>query len=145
MLKIITTQLSEYLPKDNLLQKFLIINPTNFKEMFDLFKSNHGSNICVYDKTFSKNHSHNKIIPVKDHINNTGINILTGHQQILNIDFIDLSNLYVNNNESVITVCCGEKLNIKEAYPSHYLCHITTLARAMKIDTIVGYLYNSKE
>jgi hypothetical protein len=99
----------------------------------------------VYDKTFSRSQSPKKIIPVMDHINNTGINILIGNQQILNIDFTDLSNLYVNKNESVITVCCGEKLNIKETYPSHYLCHITTLARAMKINKIAGYIYNAKE
>ena len=33
-------------------------------------------------------------IQIKDHINNTGTNILIGKQKTLNIDFIDLTNLY---------------------------------------------------
>ena len=94
MLKIITTQLSELLKEDHILQKHHHINPTNFNEMYNLFKSTTILSICIYDKTFSKNLKRGQIIPVCDHINNTGTNILIGRQKKLNIDFTDISNLY---------------------------------------------------
>ena len=144
MLKIITTQLSEFLKEDHILQKHHQINPTNFDEMYNLFQSKTISSICIYDKTFSKNLKSCQIIPVCDHINNTGTNILIGHQKKLTIDFIDVSNLYQQKYNSIITVCCGKTLNVEERYPSHYMCHITTLARAMRINTIAGYLYNTR-
>ena len=145
MLKIITTQLSELLKEDHILQKHQIINPNNFNEMYNLFKTKTILSICIYDKTFSKKLKSGQIIPVCDHINNTGTNILIGHQKKLDIDFTDMSNLYQKRDRSIITVCCGKTLNTEEKYPSHYMCHITTLARAMSINTIAGYLYNTKQ
>lgn len=129
MLKIITTQLSELLKEDHILQKHQIINPNNFNEIYNLFKTKTILSICIYDKTFSKKLKSGQIIPVCDHIN---------------IDFTDMSNLYQKRDRSIITVCCGKTLNTEERYPSHYMCHITTLARAMRINTIAGYLYNTK-
>ena len=33
--------------------------------------------------------------------------------------------------------------NNKYEYPSHHICHITTLAHAMNIKNIHGFLYNT--
>ena len=54
-----------------------------------------------------------------------------------------MATLYRYKKNSIITDCCGENLNKKYEYPSHYICHITTLAHAMKIKNIQGYLYNT--
>lgn len=144
MLKIITVQLSKFLEKDHILQKYHHVDPTSFNEIYDLFQSESPSSICIYDKTFSNNLKIGQIIPIRDHINNTGENILIGQQKRLNIDFTDATNLYQQKHNGRTTVCCGKTLNIEKKYPSHYICHITILARTMKIKTIDGYLYNIK-
>ena len=81
-------------------------------------------------------------VQVMDHINNTGSSPLIGRQAFLDIDFVDMTGAYTFENNAVITNCCGEKLNKNFAYPSHFLCHITLMARALKIPIIKGFLYN---
>ena len=144
MLKIITTQLSEHLPKNHKLQKYPTIDPTNFKTIFSLFNSTKNKDLYVYDATISKKLIYGQTVIVNDHINNTGTNILIGKQNKLNIDFTDLTNMYIQNKNGIITTCCGEKLNVEKKYPCHYLCNITTMARAMQFNTITGCLYNIK-
>ncbi len=142
MLTIITNQLSEFLHIDHKLQNHLSIDPTNFWAMYNLFKTSADKELCIYDATTSKNLKCGQIVRIRDHINNTGTNILIGLQKTLKIDFPDSTNFYSQGQRGVITTCCGKKLNIEKKYPSHYLCHPTTLARAMQINTITGYLYN---
>ena len=142
-MNIITEQLAKKLPKKNELQKYNIVNPTNFNQLHKLLKANKTNEINVIDLTSTLRVEHGRIISVQDHINRTGINILTGRQKWLGIDFIDMTNLYQTKKNSIITDCCGEILNNKYEYPSHYICHITTLALAMNIKKIHGFLYNS--
>ena len=142
-MNIITEQLANKLPKDSELQKYKIVNPTNFNELYQQLKSNKTNEINVIDLTSTPKEEYGMIISVQDHINRTGTNILTGRQKHLGIDFIDMTNLYQKNKNSIITDCCGEILNNKYEYPSHYLCHITTLAKAMNIKNIYGFLYNT--
>ena len=142
-MNIITEQLANKLPKDSELQKYNIVNPTNFIELYQQLKANKANEINVIDLTSTPEEEHGIIISVKDHINRTGANILTGRQKLLNIDFIDMTNLYQKKKNSIITNCCGEILNNKYEYPSHYICHITTLARSMNIKNICGFLYNT--
>ena len=140
---IITKQLANKLPKESKLLKHNIVNPKNFNQTYQLLASNRKNEIYVTDSTATTAKQTGKIIPIKDHINRTGTNILRGKQKFLNIDFIDISNLYNRKQNSIITDCCGETLNDKYEYPSHYICHIITLAYAMNIKNIHGFLYNS--
>jgi len=142
-MNIITKQLANKLPKNSELHKHNIVNPTNYNELYQQLKSNTVNEINVIDLTSTSKQEHGIIISVQDHINRTGTNILTGRQKRLGIDFIDMTNLYQKNKNSIITDCCGEILNNKYKYPSHYLCHITTLAHAMNIKNIYGFLYNT--
>ena len=142
-MNIITKQLANKLPKESELQKYNIVNPTNFNELYQQLKSNKTNEINVIDLTSTTKEEHGIIIPVQDHINRTGINILIGSQKPLGFDFIDMKNLYQKKKNSIITDCCGEILNNKYEYPSHYICHITTLALAMNIKKIYGFLYNT--
>jgi len=143
VLNIITEQLANKLPEDSKLLKYNIINPVNFNQLYQLLTFNKISEICVTDSTATDNIEFGTIIPVKDHVNRTGTNILIGKQQFLRIDFIDMTNQYITKQNSIITDCCGKTLNNKYNYPSHYLCHIVCLAHALKINKINGFLYNT--
>ena len=142
-MNIITEQLANKLPQNSKLQKYNIVNPTNFNELYQQLKSKKTNEINVIDLTSTPKEDNGMIISVQDHINRTGTNILTGKQKLLGIDFIDMTNLYQKKKNSIITNCCGEILNNKYDYPSHYICHITTLARSMNIKNICGFLYNT--
>ena len=142
-MNIITKQLANKLPKDSALQKHNVVNPTNFNQLHQLLKSNKTSKIHVTDATSTQKIEPGIIISVQDHINRTGTNILIGRQKFLGIDFIDITDLYQCDKHSIITDCCGETLNNKYEYPSHYICNITTLAHALNIKNIQAFLYNT--
>ena len=142
-INITTRQLANKLSKDSKLLKQNIVNPKNFNQIYQLLTSNRKNEIYVTDSTSTEKKESGTIIPIKDHINRTGINILRAKQIFLNIDFIDSTNLYKSKNNSIITDCCGEALNNKYKYPSHYICHIIILAHAMNIKNIYGFLYNT--
>ena len=142
-MNIITEQLANKLSKESELQKYNIVNPSNFNELYQKLKSKKTNEINVIDLTSTTKEKHGTIISVQDHTNRTGANILTGRQNLLGIDFIDMTNLYQKKKNSIITNCCGEILNNIYDYPSHYLCHITTLARSLNIKNICGFLYNT--
>ena len=144
-MKIITKQLSERLPLDHKLLQNKNIDPTNFNKMYQILNSINTKKLCIFDLTESKQIKKGKIIQAMDHINNTGTNILITKQKTLGIDFMDTTNLYSYNKNSIITTCCGETLCFEKKYPCHYMCHIAVLAKAMKFNSISGFLYNAIE
>ena len=139
-MKIITQQLAEDIPKNHALLANQVVNPQNFEELFQTLRT--VQNLTVYDITKTKAHPPKSIIKVKDHINRTGENPLISHQKKLNIDFIDITKIYKIEKNAVNTDCCGKKLNKKYTYPSHYLCNISILAKAMGIKKISAFLVN---
>ena len=141
-LSVITKHLSKKLPKENVLQKHIIVNPANFDSIYKLLYSHNITELNITDATCSKKIAAGKMVQVKDHINKTGYNSLIGNQELLDIDFIDMTGTYTFEKKAIVTVCCGETLNTKYEYPSHFLCHITILAHALKIPTIKANLYN---
>ena len=141
-MNIITKQLAMILPKNHELKKYNVVNPKKFNELYQLLTSNKINEIHVIDLTSTPNIKPGMIISVQDHINRTGTNILIGKQKALGIDFIDMSNIYQKQYKSIITDCCGETLNNKYEYPSHYICHISTFAHMLNIKNIYGFLYN---
>ena len=141
-LSVITKQLSNKLPPENTLQKLTNINHANFESIYKLIHSKKITELHVTDATYSNKVSKGKTVQVKDHINKTGSSMLIGKQALLNIDFIDMTKTYSFEQNAIITVCCGETLIKNFDYPSHFICHITALAHALKIPTIKGFLYN---
>ena len=139
-MKIITQQLAENIPRNHSLLANQVINPQNFAALFRFLET--VQNLIVYDITKTKTHPPESIIKVKDHINRTGKNPLISHQKKLNIDFIDITKIYKIEKNAVNTDCCGKKLNKKYTYPSHYLCNISILAKAMGIKKISAFLVN---
>ena len=141
-LRIITEQLSKKLPPENKLQKLTKVSHDNFDSIYRHINSKKITELYITDATCSDKIPEGSTVQVKDHINKTGSSTLIGRQDLLNIDFIEMTETYSFEKNAVITVCCGEVLNNNFDYPSHFLCHITILARALKIPTIKGFLYN---
>jgi len=142
-LRVITGQLSNKLPPEHKLQKLININHDNFESLYKLIHSKNITSLHVTDATYSNKVPKGRTVQVKDHINRTGSGVLIGKQEFLKIDFIDMTEMYSAEKSGIITVCCGEILNKNVDFPSHFLCHITTLAHALKIPTIKGFLYNT--
>ena len=142
MSKIITTQLAKGLYKEHALLKNYIVNPQNFTEIYKTLISLPKKEIKIFDITHSLNIENKKLIEIKDHINHTGSNILIGNQKSLNIDFLDLTNIYTFNEGAQITTCVGGRFPTANNFSSPFLCNISIIARAMKFEHIYGYLYN---
>jgi len=98
--------------------------------------------IMIYGLTRVSSKDIGNVIPINDHVNCTGQNPLVGRQQKLAIDFIDMTTVYTQHENGVITHSCGKRLNTNFKYPSHYFCHISILARALGIKKIKGFLIN---
>jgi len=141
-LSIITEQLSKKLPQENYLQKLTVVKPQEFESIYKLLYGKDIEELNITDVTCSQKMESGSTVGVKDHINKTGSNPLIGKQALLDIDFIDMTGNYSLKKNAITTVCCGKTLNTNYVYPSHFLCHITTLARALKIPQIKGILYN---
>ena len=139
-MKIITQQLADKLSKNNDLLSNLALNPQDYLTIYPVLTK--AQQLTIYDITTTKEHSEETIIGVNDHINRTGNNPLIGHQKELNIDFININKLYKSEKNSIKTDCCGKTLNLKYPYPSHYLCNISILAKAIGVPTISAFLVN---
>lgn len=139
-MKIITSHLAKYLNRIQDINYDIILDPTNVENIILLLKNK--KQITIYDRTCQLNYLEKKIFYVNDHINRTGANPLTYIKFRKNSFFIDLQKLYKQNKNGIITNCCGLKLNNKYNFPSHMLCHITIIARLLKIKNIYAYLIN---
>ena len=132
--------MAEKLPAGHGLLNNQVVNPLDYPTLHSTISNS--KRIIIYDVTQNKKHSQEEIINVKDHINRTGGNPLIGRQEELGINFVDISVLYKYEKGAVITNCCGLRLSDQYAYPSHYMCYISILAKAMKIKEIQANLIN---
>ena len=71
-------QLANQLPTNHKLRKHNIINPKNFNQIHQLLTSKKINKIHITDSTSTTKIKQGEIIPIQDHINRTGTNILTG-------------------------------------------------------------------
>ena len=139
-MKIITHQLADKLPKNHELLSNLVLNPQDYLTILPVLKE--AQQLIIYDITKTNKHPAQTIINVNDHINRTGNNPLIGHQIELGIDFTNINKLYKSEKNSIKTDCCGKTLNLSYPYPSHYLCNISILAKAIGIPKISAFLVN---
>ena len=139
-MKIITQQLADKLPKNHRLLSNLALNPQDYLTIYPVLKE--AQQLTIYDITTTKKHPVETVINVNDHINRTGNNPLIGRQKELGIDFTNINKLYKSEQYSIKTDCCGKTLNPRYPYPSHYLCNISILAKAIGIPKISAFLVN---
>ena len=133
-MKIITKELAEKLPLNHKFLQYEQVNPQKKNNIINILKNR--TIITVYDRTSTSLFNVGEILGVKDHINRTGTNPLIKNQNFFNIDFIDIQKTYKTDKNYVITDCCGNELNLQYSYPSHYLCNIAIIVRAMKYKNI---------
>ncbi len=143
MLTIITQKLADHLPSNHKLMDNKVIDGSDFQSIFQLYHQENPQKVTIIDATSTKMHHQGELIPVKDHINKTGKNILIPLRKNLEGEFFDLSQLYAHHPEGVITTCCGDNLNDQLPFPSYHLCHFSVLASAMRTEYIQAYLYNT--
>ena len=102
--------------------------------------------IIIYDTTHVPQEQDFHVFDIKDHINKSGKNWLRGKQQILNIDFLDITNLYTcNKHTGIVSTCLGphyQKNKHRYQYPSTNLCNLAVLSKALGFNTIIGKLIN---
>ena len=139
-MKIITQQLADKLPKNHELLSNLALNPQDYLTTYPVLKE--AQQLIIYDITKTNKHPAQTIINVNDHINRTGNNPLIGFQKDLGIDFTNINKLYKIEKDSIKTDCCGKTLNLLYPYPSHYLCNISILAKAIGSPKISAFLVN---
>ncbi len=139
-MKIITKQLADKLPNNHELLSNPVLNPQDYSAIHLALKE--AQQITIFDITTTKKHPKKTIINVNDHINRTGNNPLIGHQKELGIDFTNICKLYNSEQHSIKTDCCGKTLNRRYPYPSHYLCNISILAKAIGVPKISAFLVN---
>jgi hypothetical protein len=122
--------------------KGVILDFSKTDECIAFLNSVKDKGISIYDITQNEELDFEEIISVKDHVNCVGKNPLVGRQQKLGIDFIDMTSVYEQKNDGIITHSTGKKLNLEFDFPSHYLAHIIILARTLKFKSIGAYLVN---
>ena len=120
----------------------IVLDYNNTKACIDFFNKLEVKEISIYDITQNNQFKQETIFSVKDHINCTGSNPLVGRQQKLGIDFVDMTGVYNQKRDGVITHSCGERLNKEYKYPSHYLAQFVILARTFKLESLNAYLIN---
>jgi len=100
------------------------------------------SSITLYDRTKNTTIKENSSLYINDHINKSGINPLIGKQNELKIDFVDMSNVYVQSKKGIITESLGGNFFINVKHPSHYIAPLIILAKAVGFKKIKGVLIN---
>ena len=123
--------------------KGLILDFSKTDECIAFLSSVKDKSISIYDITQNEELDFEAIISVNDHVNCTGSNPLMGRQQKLGIDFIDMTRVYEQTSDGIITHSGGKFLNLQFDFPSHYLAHIIILAQTLKFKSIGAFLINN--
>lgn len=99
--------------------------------------------IIIIDKTFLPDSKPKQKIYVNNHVNKTGENPIRGNQDISLHPFFDITSLYKQNKNGVVTAGLGKNYTIgkkENKYPSTYLLNIAILCRAVGFQEIEGIL-----
>ena len=123
--------------------KGVILDFSKTDECIAFLSSVKDKSISIYDITQNEELDFEAIISVNDHVNCTGSNPLVGRQQKLGIDFVDMTSVYEQKSDGIITHSGGKNLNLQFEFPSHYLAHIIILAQTLKFKSIGAFLINN--
>ena len=96
--------------------------------------------IYIYDLGFCKQ---NKIIPINNHINKTGINPLRETQKST-ISFYDITNIYEKQQRGKIAECFGQReptsLKSIKHIQTRFLCNYVIIAHLLGFKKIFAYV-----
>ena len=138
---IITKEAKNTINKNNLkIKEDFVYNKETINNLINI----KNKQITIYDVTYIK--TNKKEIKVKDHINKTGENPIIGNQKKLKLDFIDVTKIYKNKKDGVVTTSVGRKAfkqnKTKKKNLSTEICNIAILCKALKAKHIEGKLIN---
>ena len=106
----------------------------------DLSKIYKREEIHIYDLGFCKQ---NKIIPINNHINKTGINPLR-ETQTNTISFYDITNIYEKQQRGKIAECFGQREPTPPESIKHiqarFLCNYVIIAHLLGFKKIFAYV-----
>ena len=96
------------------------------------------STLYIYDLGFNEN---NKIIPIKNHINKTGVNPLREYREN-KTNFYDITNMYKKQENSKIAECFGfqKPTQQKEYIQTRFLCNHVIMAYCLGFKNIFAYV-----
>ena len=95
--------------------------------------------IYFYDLGFNK---YNKIIPINNHINKTGVNPMRDNPN-KQIEFYDITNIYKNQKKAQIAECFGNHpptQKIKNYIQTRFLCNYIISLYCAGYTTIFAYV-----
>ena len=95
--------------------------------------------IHLYDLGFNK---HNRIIPIHNHINKTGVNAMRDNPN-KQIEFYDITNIYQNQNQAQIAECFGHHPPTKKRKnyaQTRFLCNHAIALYCFGYKTIFAYI-----
>lgn len=124
------------------LEEFNIKNPIVLPEnSINILKklSTQESTLHIYDLGFNNN---NKITPIKNHINKTGVNPLREYQEN-NIKFYDITTIYNKQGNSKIAECFGHRNptpNNNKYIQTRFLCNHVIIAYFLGFKNIFAYV-----
>lgn len=141
---IITKHLFAYNNTTNI-PKGIAVNPEDTHKVINTLRAikKKSRSVYIYDGTKTNIIAVGDKVNVNDHINKSGNNPLIGLQKELDIEFIDLTNLYQRNSSGIITTCYGNySFDSGDDFPSKFLCCVSILAKALGFYEIHGKLIN---
>ena len=109
-------------------------------------QTNKKQKIYIYDKTYIKERKHKEVLHINNHINKSGTNpFLNTHLD--KIEFYDITQIYDQKPEGVITTCLGKKYkknNKEQKYPSAFLAYFAIYLYTQGYEKITGKIINLK-
>ncbi|MFQ6609210.1 MAG: hypothetical protein ACE5D7_00275 [Fidelibacterota bacterium] len=120
----------------------IIVDPVNIDQTISTLKSIREKTVKIEIFDYSPPQKPTgRILSVNDHVNRSGINPLVGRQKLLDVEFIDLTGMYVKKKGGITTICCGNHpIPENTLYPSMYLSTVSILAKAMDYKEIHAYI-----
>ena len=102
--------------------------------------------IEIWGATATEKYKNKEILQVKDHINFSGYNPLIGKQKNIKTNFPDMTNIYEQHKNAIVTTSRGKYFLQEEIYeyPTQYFCYFAIIARSLGIKKITGFLINQE-
>jgi len=120
--------------------QYTCLDQDPYRQIMEIKKSN---TIHIYDLgKRAQTNQIKKIYKVNNHINKTGINSLIG-KQTGNIQFYDITEIYIKDKEGIVADCFGNKppsITPQGHISANFLCNYVVCAHIIGFTSIYGYI-----
>ena len=115
---------------------------SDYKNIYKLLCTTNTKKLKIYDTTHLHHTPPHTIVPINDHINRIGNNPFIGQQKNFNIEFINVEQIYTQNEKGVITTSYGnryQQYKQQKEFSSTHIANIAVLAHIQSYE-VRGYL-----